>query len=146
VIWGFDGGKWIKGRKRHIGTDTLGLLHGLAVTEANLGDREGAKLVVEQVLGRRNPRLVRLLVDQGYAGPDLAAWVLAVSGWTLEVVCKRPGQRGFEVQPKRWIVERTFGWLNYSRRLSKEYEELPSSSEAMIRIAMIQLMLKRLDP
>lgn len=115
------------------------------MTEANLGDREGAKLVVEQVLDRINPRLVRLLVDQGYDGPDLAQWVLAVSGWTLEVVTKRPGQRGFEVQPRRWIVERTFGWLNYSRRLSKEYEELPSSSEAMIRIAMIQLMLKRLQ-
>jgi transposase len=144
-MWGFDGGKLVKGRKRHLSTDTLGLLHGLVVTEANLGDREGAKLLVEQLLGRRNPRLVKLLVDQGYDGPDLPAWVLAVSGWILEVVSKRVGQRGFEVQPKRWIVERTFGWLNYSRRLSKDYEELPASSEAMIYIAMIHLMLRRLE-
>ena len=145
MIWGFDGGKKVKGRKRHLGTDTLGLLHALAVTEANLGDREGAKLLVAQLLERVNPRLAMLLVDQGYDGPDLPAWVVAASGWLVEVVHKRAGQPGFEVQPTRWIVERTFGWLNYSRRLSKDYEELPTSSEAMIYIAMIHLMLKRLE-
>jgi putative transposase len=145
VIWGVDGGKLVKGRKRHVAIDTQGWLHGLAVTEANLNDREGAKLLVEQLLGRANPRLLRLLTDQGYDGPDLTAWVLAMSGWAVEVVCKREGQRGFEVQPKRWIAERTLGWLNYYRRLSKDYVELPASSEAMIRIAMIHLMLHRLD-
>jgi putative transposase len=119
-------------------------VHGLVVTEANLNDREGAKLLVEQLLGRA-PRLVKLVVDQGYTGADLAAWVLETSGWGVEVVSKRPGQAGFEVQPTRWVAERTLGWLNYSRRLSKDYEELPATSETLIRIAMIHMMLKRLD-
>lgn len=144
MIWGIDGGKRVKGRKRPVSTDTLGLVHGLAVTEANLGDREKATLLVEQLFGHA-PRLVKLLVDQGYRGEEFVAWVLARSGWAVEVVSKRPGQVGFEVQPTRWIGERTFGWLNYSRRLSKEYEELPATSETMIRIAMIHIMLKRLN-
>lgn len=144
MIWGFDGGKLVKGRKRHVGTDTLGMLLGLAVTEANLGDREGAKLVAAQFVGRF-PRLLKLFADQNYSGPDLAEWLADVGGWELEIVRAQAGQRGFAVQPKRWIVERSLGWLNLYRRLSKEYEELPSSSEAMIRIAMIHMMLNRLD-
>ena len=145
MIWGFDGGKQIKGRKRHVATDTLGLLLGIAVTEANLGDRAGAKLVVEPLVGR-SPRLVRFYADQGYAGPELAEWLWQLGGWELVVVRGQAGQRGFAVQPKRWIVERTLGWLNQYRRLSKEYEELPASSEAMIRIALIHRMLNYLEP
>jgi putative transposase len=144
VIWGVDGGKLVTGRKRHLGTDPLGLVHGLVVTEANLNDREGAKLLVEQLRGRA-PRLVKLLVDQGYTGVDLAAWVLAMRGGEVEVVSTRPGQVGFAVQSKRWIAARTLGWLNYSRRLSKDYEELPATSATMIRIAMIHVMLNRLN-
>ena len=125
--------------------DTLGLVHGLAVTEANLNDRAGATLLVWQLLERHDPRLATLLVDHGYDGPELAQWVLETSGWEVEVVCKRPGQQGCEVQPKRWIVERTLGWLNCYRRLSKEYEALPASSEAFIRIAMIHVMVRRLE-
>jgi putative transposase len=143
VIWGFDGGKLVKGRKRHVGTDTLGMLLGLVVTEANLGDRAGAKLVAAQFVGRF-PRLAKLFADQGYGGPDLAAWLAERGGWELEIVRGEDGQRGFVVQAKRWIVERTLGWLNQYRRLSKDYEELPVTSEAMIRIAMIHVMLKRL--
>jgi len=74
VIWGFDGGKLVKGRKRHVGTDTLGLLHGLVVTEANLNDREGARLVAAQLVGR-SPRLARFFADQGFSGEELAAWL-----------------------------------------------------------------------
>jgi putative transposase len=116
----------------------------VVVTEANLGDRAGAKLVAAQLLGRY-PRLAKFVADQGYTGEELADWLWAVGGWDLEIVQGQQGQRGFAVQPKRWIVERTLGWLNQYRRLSKEYEELPATSEAMIRIAMIHLMLKRLD-
>ncbi len=121
----------------------MGLLLGLAVTEANLGDRQGAKLVAAQFVGRY-PRLLKLIADQGYSGPDLADWLAQMGGWEVKVVRGQEGQRGFAVQPKRWIVERTLGWLNQYRRLSKDYEELPATSEAMIRVAMIHLMLKRL--
>jgi putative transposase len=144
VIWGFDGGKLVKGRKRHVGTDTLGLVLGLAVTEANLSDKAGAQLVATQFLGRY-PRLWKLFADQAYGGPDLATWLGDMGGWELEIVRGREGQRGFAVQPQRWIVERTLGWLNQYRRLSKDYEELPATSEAMIRIAMLHVMLNRLD-
>lgn len=120
------------------------MLLGLVVTEANLGDRAGAKLVAAQLLGRY-PRLAKFFADQGYTGEELADWFWEVGGWDLEIVHGEEGQRGFKVQAKRWIVERTLGWLNQYRRLSKDYEELPSSSEAMLRIAMIHLMLKRLD-
>jgi putative transposase len=120
------------------------MLLGLVVTEANLGDREGAKLVARQLLGRY-PRLLKCFADQGFDGPELAAWLSDLGGWEVEIVRGQAGQRGFVVQVKRWIVERTLGWLNLYRRLSKDYEELPSSSEAMIRIAMIHVMLNRLD-
>ena len=122
----------------------MGMLLGLAVTEANLSDKAGAKLVLTQCLGRY-PRLEKLFADHGYGGVDLAAWAMDTGGWELEIVRGQAGQIGFAVQPKRWIVERTLGWLNLYRRLSKDYEELPSSSEAMIRIAMIHIMLNRLD-
>jgi putative transposase len=144
VIWGFDGGKRVKGRKRHVGVDTLGLLHGLAVTEANLNDREGAKLVAASLVGRYS-RLITIFADQGFRGEDLANWLWELGGWELEIVRGQAGQRGFAVQPKRWIVERTLGWLNNYRRLSKEYEEMPATSEAMIRLALIHRMLNYLD-
>lgn len=144
MIWGFDGGKLVKGRKRHVAVDTQGLLVGVAVTEANLSDRAGAKLAVED-LAARYPRLVRFSADQSYSGQDLATWLRLLGGWELEVVRGEEGQQGFAVQPKRWIVERTCAWLNQYRRLSKEYEESPASSEAIIRIALIHRMLSCLE-
>lgn len=140
---GYDAGKQVKGRKRHLGVDTLGLLLAIVVTAASVSDPAGARLVAEQLRGRF-PRLRRLWADGGYAGAALAAWMLDIGGWVLEIVRGRTDQRGFEVIPKRWIVERTFGWLNRYRRLSKDYEELPQTSEVMILIAMSHLMLRRL--
>ncbi len=134
----------MKGRKRHLVVDTLGLIHGLKVHEANIQDRDGAKLLLEPLIGTL-PRLEHLWGDGGYAG-QLVAWVERECGWTLEIV-KRPDDiRGFVLLPKRWIVERTFAWLGKCRRLSKDYEQLIDSSEAMIRLAMIGLMTRRLRP
>jgi len=134
----------VTGRKRHIVVDTLGMLLAVTVHAADVQDRDGAKLVLAK-LGDRFPRLWVIWVDGGYAG-KLLVWALATLGLVLDVV-KRPGAaKGFAVLPKRWIVERTFAWLGRSRRLSKDYEALPETSEAWIRIAMIQLMLKRLAP
>lgn len=92
----------------------------------------------------RFPRLARLFADGGYSGQPLTAWLRDFGGWVLEIVRGSPDQEGFAVQPKRWIVERTLGWLNRYRRLSKDYEEHPETSEVMILIAMTHLMVKRL--
>jgi putative transposase len=92
----------------------------------------------------RFPRLTKLWADAGYGGAPLTTWLAWFGGWVLEIVRGVVGQAGFHVEPKRWIVERTFGWLNYYRRLSKDYEELPETSEVMILIAMTHLMLRRL--
>ena len=146
---GYDAGKKVKGRKRHLGVDTLGLLLAIVVTAADVSDPAGARPVAGQLRGRFS-RLRRLWADGGYAGAVLAACILDIGGWVLEVARGRAEQRGFEVISKRWIVERTFGWLNRYhryhryRRLSKDYEELPQTSEVMILIAMSHLMLRRL--
>jgi len=113
------------------------------VNPANIQNRDGAKLDLAPFTGRR-PRLERLWADGGYAG-HRTLWV-AERGWTLEIVAKDPSAEGFQVLPKRWIVERTFAWLGKCRRLSKDSEHLVTSSEAMIRMAMIGLMLRRLAP
>lgn len=134
----------MSGRKRHLVVDTLGLLLAVAVHPANVQDRDGAKLVLGKLVGRF-PRLWRLWADGGYAG-KLLVWALVTGGWVVEIVAKPAGSKGFAVLPKRWLVERTFAWLGRSRRLSKDYEALPETGEAWIRIAMIHLMLKRLDP
>jgi putative transposase len=118
-------------------------MHGLAVHPANIQDRDGAKLVLAPLVGHLT-RLERLWADGGYAG-QLEPWV-AEQGWTLEIVSKDPTPAGFRVLPKRWIIERTFAWLGKCRRLSKDYEQLMASSEAMIRLALIGLMLRRLRP
>ena len=113
------------------------------MTEANLADQAGALEIGLALLGRF-PRLVKVFVDGAYGGEALATWFAAVGGWALEVTKRPEGAQGFEVIPKRWVVERTFGWLNLYRRLSKDYEELPSTSEAFIRLAMIHIMIRRL--
>jgi len=124
--------------------DTLGLLLAVVVHAANIQDGAGAKLVLARMQGRF-PRLRTIWADGAYRG-GLIAWTHELLGCVLEIVKRSDDQKGFVVLPKRWIVERTFGWFGRYRRLSKDYEEQPPSSEAMIRITMIQVMLKRLDP
>lgn len=139
---GYDAGKKIKGRKRHLLVDTLGLLLVTVVHPASLQDRDGAKLVLDQAR-RGFPSLERIWADGGYGG-KLIHWVEQTCPWVLEIVKRTQGHKGFQVRPHLWIVERTFGWLGRYRRLSKDYECFPQSSEAMIQIAMIRLMLRRL--
>ena len=147
---GFDAGKKVTGRKRHLIVDTLGLVLRVVVTAASVQDRDGAKDVLQGLFGRikkskfsRWCHLKLIWADGGYRG-ELIGWVKQHLGWTLEIVERPAGQIGFQVLPKRWLVERTFAWLNRHRRLSKDYERLPESSEAFIYIAMIRLMLKQL--
>lgn len=120
--------------------DTLGLVLTVFVHSAAIQDRDGARLLVEQ-LKCRQPRLRVVFADGGYAG-QLIEWLANVTGWTLSIV-RRTATEGFQVLPKRWIVERTFAWLSHCRRHSRDYEELPESSEAMIYISMIRLMTRR---
>lgn len=137
---GYDAGKKINGRKRHIIVDTMGLLITVVVHAAVIQDRDGAKLVFMTIFGQF-PRLKHIWADGGYAG-KLIQWAYLFGGWTLEIV-KRIG-KGFNVLPRRWVVERTFGWIGRYRRMSKDYEYRTDTSENMVRIAMIQLMLRRL--
>jgi putative transposase len=130
------------GRKRHLIVDTLGLILVVVVHAGNIQDRDGARLVLER-LGQRFGRLRLIWADGGYAG-QLVEWTKAVYHRTLEIVKRSDESRGFVVLPKRWIVERTFSWLYRYRRLSKDYEQLPASSETMILIALINLMSRRL--
>jgi putative transposase len=142
---GFDAGKKVTGRKRHILVDTLGLLMRVEVTSGDVQDRDGARLVLAGLA--KNEELIKRLkliwADGGYRGA-LLAWVEETFGWKLEIVEKQDGQVGFQVLPKRWVVERTFGWLVRQRRLARDYERLPQTSEAFIYIAMIRLMVRRL--
>lgn len=109
---------------------------------ASIQDRDGARILLEKVKGKL-PRLKKIWADGGYAG-KLVDWVKSVCGWVLEIVKRSDTAQGFELLPHRWIVERTLGWLNRSRRLSKNYERLSTSSEAMVYLAMLPLMTKRL--
>lgn len=129
------------GRKRHLIVDTMGLLLAVVVHAANVQDRDGAKLVLQKLTGRF-PRLKLIWADGGYAG-ELIEWARQLGGWLLEIV-KRPAQHQFVVLPRRWVVERTLAWLGRYRRLSKDYEARPETSEAFIYIAMSRLMLRRL--
>jgi len=139
---GYDAGKKVKGRKRHLLVDTLGLILAVVVHPANIQDRDGAKLVFEKVR-RKFRRLALVWADGGYAG-RLVQWLADFCHWTLQLVTRCDKATGFHVLPRRWVVERTFGWIGRCRRLSKDYEADPRSSEAMVYIAMIQLMLRRL--
>jgi len=134
----------VNGRKRHLLVDVLGLILAVVVHPADIQDRDGARLVFDRVRGLL-PRLKKVWADGGYAG-QLVQWVKSSFGWVLEIVSRSAEACGFQVLPRRWIVERTFGWFNRYRRLSKDYEFLTDTSETMIYIAMIHLMLKRLRP
>jgi len=145
-VRGYDAGKKVNGRKRHIVVDTLGLVLALVVHPANVQDYDGAVLVLG-ILGRLKARFKRLKVifaDSAYGRNDLPACVKNAFGWLLQTVLRPAKVKGFVVLPKRWIVERTFGWLGRYRRHSKDYERNTASSEAMIYIAMTHIMLRRL--
>jgi len=144
-VRGYDAGKQIQGRKRHLLVDTLGLVLAVVVHAANIQDRDGAKLVLER-LTHKFSRLRLIWADGAYAG-QLLEWVKGLRRWRkvrMEIVSRPEGIKGFVLLPKRWVVERTFGWLNRFRRLSKDYEYLTQTSEAMILVAMINLMVRRL--
>lgn len=164
-IKGYDGGKKVKGRRRHLLVDTQGLLLKVKVQAGNVSDREGGKLLLLSIAGLF-VRLTHLFVDGGYKG-KWVAWVIETFAWTVDVVqhsyagrsgfylpegqelspeqlAMLRGHRTFKVLPRRWVVERTLAWICRYRRHSKDYEYLPESSEALIYAAMIRLMLTRL--
>ena len=142
---GYDAGKKIKGRKRHLAVDTLGLVLGLMITSAAVQDRDAAKTLVGTLV-KVFGRLQIIWADGGYLGA-LVQWVKQLRPFGklhLEIVRRSDHAKGFQVLPKRWIVERTFGWFSKSRRLRTDYEVRLDHSEAMLRICMIRLMVRRL--
>lgn len=141
---GFDGGKLVNGRKRSIIVATLGMLLRIVVHPADLSDLTGGKWVAARVDGL-STRLTKLFGDRHYGGQFTEA-MQQTYGWEVEVIRRPPDATGFQVLPKRWIVERTFGWLTWYRRLSKDYEQLVEVSESFVYVSMIHLMLRRLHP
>ena len=139
---GYDAGKKVKGRKRHILVDTLGLLLNVVVHPANVQDRDGAFKLLHRAR-RLFPFIERIFADGGYAGKKMARVVWRTGTWKLEIV-KRSDAPGFEVLPKRWIVERTFAWISRNRRLARDFERYAATAAAFIRLAMIRIMLRRL--
>jgi putative transposase len=139
---GYDAGKKVKGTKRHLLVDTIGLLLCVVVHPANIQDRDGAKLVLSQARALF-PQLQLVWADGGYAG-KLIDWTLRLCGWVLEIVKRSDRAKGWVLLPRRWVVERTFGWLSQCRALARDYEFHAETSEALIQVAMIHLMLRRL--
>jgi transposase len=143
---GFDMGKKTTGRKRHLVVDTLGLLLVVMVTSATVQDRPGGRAILAR-LAARFPTVALVWADGGYANKidsGLLAWAKEQLGLLVEIVKRSDDVKGFQVLPRRWVVERTFGWLVRNRRLARDYERLTDTSEAMIKIAMIRLMATRL--
>lgn len=143
-IRGYDAHKWVKGRKRHLLVDTLGLPLSVFVSPADMPDAQGARRLLAG-LKYVVPRLKKIWADAAYRGQDLADWCKRVGDWDLEVVQRTPGARGFAVQPNRWVVERTFSWLSRNRRMSKDYERTVQTSETLVEVAMIRLLVARLE-
>ncbi len=143
---GFDAGKKIKGRKRFLTVDTLGLVLSVLVTAASQTERDGGKAVLEKLKskGKRNGRLHTIWVDGGFTGDSFLIWVMDFCRWVVSVVLRPQERKGFVLLPKRWVVERTFGWLSWCRRLNRDHEVLPSTSETWIYLAMIRIMVRRL--
>ena len=142
-IRGFDAGKKVMGRKRHIVVDTLGLMVGLVIHPADIQDRDGAPAVLKSIL-KRWPWLRHVFADGGYAGPKLRGALQKVGKFTLEIIKRSDTAKGFEVLPRRWVVERTFAWLGRCRRLAKDFERTIASAEAWVLIANIRLLTRRL--
>jgi len=143
---GFDGGKKVNGRKRILLTDTLGFVVLAKVTAANVQDVHAGKYILEELNQRpeRCERLKTIFADGGFRG-ELVQWTKQVMNVTLEIVLKPEGQKGFQVLPKRWVIERTNAWITRHRRLARDYERLPASSESFIYAALIRLGLRRLS-
>jgi putative transposase len=141
-ISGYDAHTCVKGRKRHLLVDTLGLPLSVYVTPADMHDTQGARRLLAG-LKYFVPRLKKIWADAAYRGQELADWCKAQGEWDLEVVERTPGVRGFAVLPKRWIVERAFGWLSHNRRRSKDYERKVQTSETLMEVVMIRLLIAR---
>jgi putative transposase len=154
-IRGFDGGKKISGRKRHLLVDSTGLVSAVVVHEGKIADRDGARLLLGKAV-EKLPRMQKVWADRGYNG-KIGEWMKERLGWTLEIVKPpsrwvwvAPGEepppypRGFIVLPRRWVIERTFAWITRNRRMSRDYEFLAETTEALIYVAMIRLMVRRL--
>jgi putative transposase len=142
---GYDAGKKVAGRKRHIIVDTLGLILAVVVHSASQQDQDGACLVLF-TLWEKIKKVKTIFADTAYGRNGLPEHVKATLGFVIEVVKRPRDLKGFQVLPKRWIVERTFAWIGFCRRNSKDYEGNPETSETMTQISMIHLMLKRLKP
>ncbi|MFF3966373.1 IS5 family transposase [Streptomyces griseorubiginosus] len=142
AIRGFDAGKKAKGRKRFLVADTLDLLIAVHVVAASVQDRVGAR---RPLLWARldHPQIQKYWANQGFAG-RLVDWTARILGLKLDIVRKGPGQHGFQAQPKRWAIERTFSWLTAHRRLARDYETIPARSETVIHWALIGIMVRRL--
>jgi putative transposase len=142
-IRGYDAHKCVKGRKRHLLVDTLGLPIAWYVTPADLHDTVGARKLLGG-LAYFVPRLKKIWADAAYRGTELAEWCQQQGkGWDLEVVERAPGTHGFQLLPRRWVVERSFAWLSRNRRLAKDYERMVQTAETLIEIAAIRLILRR---
>lgn len=143
---GFDAGKKTTGRKRHLNVDTLGLVLVIAVTSASVQDRPGGRRVLRE-LAARFPSIGLVWADAGYANKidnSILSWAYEKFRLVVQIVKRSDDVKGFQVLPRRWVVERTFGWLVRNRRLARDYERLTDNSEAMVKIAMIRLMATRL--
>ena len=144
---GYDGGKKLTGRKRHSFVDVLGLLLAVVVTSAAVDDAVGAAQVFQQVQPAAVPRLTKVWADSKYHNHALRQWMQEHRpAWDLEIVSRPPEAKGFVLLPKRWVVERTFAWQGRYRRNSKDYERRTDSSESMVKLCTINLMLRRLAP
>ena len=141
---GYDAGKKIKGRKRHILVDTLGLLLSVVVHPADIQDRDGAALVLDKRTRALFPFVERIYADGGYQGPRVRAAAARTGTWKIEIVKRSDIARGFVVLPKRWVVERTLAWISRNRRLARDFERYARTVAAFIRLAMIRIMLTRL--
>jgi len=140
---GFDAGKRVKGRKRHVFTDTVGLLVIAIVHSAGIQDRDGAPDVFRRIR-KNDPSLRHVFADGAYSGDKLARKLEDLGDWTVEIVRRSDTAQGFEVLPRRWVVERTLAWLNRNRRLGKDFETSLASAESWVYLANIQLLVRRL--
>ena len=142
-VCGYDAGKKVKGPKRHIITDTLGLMLFVLVHTADIQDRDGAPDLLKAIR-YRFPWLRHVFADGGYAGPKLRAALQGNGDWTIQIIKRSDTARGFEVLPRRWVVERTFAWLGRCRRLAKDWERSIESATAWVNIASIRIMIRRI--
>ena len=142
-VRGYDAGKKIKGRKRHIITDTNGYLVHAVIHAANIQDRDGAPLVLADIRSSF-PWLRHVFADGGYAGPKLKQALAKLGNWTIEIIKRSDHAKGFHILPRRWVVERTFAWLSRNRRLAKDFDHTIASATAWIFMASVQLLVRRI--